>query len=199
MPRTLRVCPIGIPQHIIQRGNNRQICFANEEDFATYAQWLNEASLRYAVDIHAWVFMTNHVHLLATPQEENGISAMMQYLEDVMCDILMLITSAQVHYGKVDSNPVLLIQMHTCFTANATLNLTPFVHEWWHDPMITAGVATMLMQEVSTLNYGHLILNIWHWVQNTFGLKWNDSPVSASVVPSQDLKQRKPPPKKKTT
>ena len=80
MPRTLRVCPIGIPQHIIQRGNNRQICFANEEDFATYAQWLNEASLRYAVDIHAWVFMTNHVHLLATPQEENGISAMMQHL-----------------------------------------------------------------------------------------------------------------------
>jgi putative transposase len=80
MPRAPRVCPTGIPQHIIQRGNNRQICFANEDDFATYAQWLLDASRRYSVNIHAWVFMTNHVHLLATPQQEGGISAMMQHL-----------------------------------------------------------------------------------------------------------------------
>ena len=80
MPRALRACPINIPQHIIQRGNNRQTCFANEEDFANYAQWLRDASLRYAVDIHAWVFMTNHVHLLVTPKQEGGISAMMQHL-----------------------------------------------------------------------------------------------------------------------
>ena len=80
MPRTPRICPVGIPQHIIQRGNNRQICFAHEEDFAAYAQWLLDASTRYSVDIHAWVFMTNHVHLLATPHQEDGISAMMQHL-----------------------------------------------------------------------------------------------------------------------
>jgi putative transposase len=80
MPRTLRICPVGIPQHIIQRGNNRQVCFANEEDFAAYAQWLHEAARRCAVDIHAWVFMSNHVHLLATPRQAGGISTMMQYL-----------------------------------------------------------------------------------------------------------------------
>lgn len=80
MARRLRVCPVGIPQHIIQRGNNRQVCFANETDFVMYRQWLEEAAKQYGVDIHAWVFMTNHVHLLATPWKEHAISAMMQTL-----------------------------------------------------------------------------------------------------------------------
>jgi putative transposase len=80
MPRQLRACPIGIPQHIIQRGNNRQVCFVTPEDFAVYAQWLLEAARIYGVKIHAWVFMTNHVHLLGTPEAEDGISRMMQHL-----------------------------------------------------------------------------------------------------------------------
>lgn len=78
MARLLRICPLGIPQHVIQRGNNRQICFAAGEDFAAYAHWLYEAAEEYDVAIHAWVFMTNHVHILATPQQQNGISHMMQ-------------------------------------------------------------------------------------------------------------------------
>lgn len=80
MSRTSRICPVGIPQHIIQRGNNRQVCFADDEDFSAYAQWLHEAAQRYSVELHAWVFMSNHVHLLATPRQEGAISAMMQYL-----------------------------------------------------------------------------------------------------------------------
>jgi putative transposase len=80
MPRQLRACPIGIPQHIIQRGNNRQVCFVTPKDFAVYAQWLHEAARIYGVKIHAWVFMTNHVHLLGTPEAEDGISPMMQHL-----------------------------------------------------------------------------------------------------------------------
>lgn len=78
MARLPRVCLPGIPQHIIQRGNNRQVCFASEEDFAAYTHWLWEYSRKYDVAIHAWVFMTNHVHLLVTPQTENGVSRMMQ-------------------------------------------------------------------------------------------------------------------------
>lgn len=80
MPRRVRTCPQGIPQHIIQRGNNRQACFANERDFATYAEWLLEASLTCEVAVHSWVFMTNHVHLLVTPQSPVGVSRMMQTL-----------------------------------------------------------------------------------------------------------------------
>jgi len=80
MPRRLRICPVGIPQHIIQRGNNRQVCFVNDEDMAAYANWLYEASQKFQVQIHAWVFMNNHIHLLVTPMVNNGVSKMMQYV-----------------------------------------------------------------------------------------------------------------------
>lgn len=80
MARLPRLGPVGIPQHIIQRGNNRAICFASERDFAFYTNCLKEYSGKYGVSIHAWVFMTNHVHLLATPNQEHGISKMMQSL-----------------------------------------------------------------------------------------------------------------------
>lgn len=80
MARLSRVCPAGIPQHIIQRGNNRQICFASAQDFAAYVNWLKEYSIKYQVDVHAWVLMTNHVHLLCTPRVVNAVSNMMQAL-----------------------------------------------------------------------------------------------------------------------
>ena len=80
MPRRKRVCPAGYPVHIVQRGNNRQICFAADTDMAAYANWLKEAALLYGVAIHAWVFMTNHVHLLVTPESDTAISRTMQYL-----------------------------------------------------------------------------------------------------------------------
>ena len=80
MARLARVCPVGIPQHIIQRGNNRQVCFASEQDFAAYVSWLKGYAKKYQVDIHAWVLMTNHVHLLCTPRVDNAVSLMMQAL-----------------------------------------------------------------------------------------------------------------------
>ncbi|NHN38746.1 transposase [Pseudomaricurvus alcaniphilus] len=80
MARLPRLSPVGIPQHIIQRGNNRQPCFASEQDLAVYASWLSDYAAQYQVLLHAWVFMTNHVHILATPNEPGAISAMMQAL-----------------------------------------------------------------------------------------------------------------------
>ena len=80
MSRLARICPIGIAQHVIQRGNNRQICFANEQDFFAYIGWLKKFSVKFEVNIHAWVLMTSHVHLLCTPCQENGVSQMMQAL-----------------------------------------------------------------------------------------------------------------------
>lgn len=80
MARLPRLCPVGIPQHIIQRGNNRQVCFASEEGFTAYVHWLTEYAQQFGVKIHAWVLMTNHVHILATPMMANGISLMMQAL-----------------------------------------------------------------------------------------------------------------------
>lgn len=80
MARLQRITPVGVPVHIIQRGNNRQACFVSDEDHGAYAGWLKDYSKKYQVDIHAWVMMTNHVHLLCTPRREGGISQLMQSL-----------------------------------------------------------------------------------------------------------------------
>jgi putative transposase len=80
MSRLLRFCPAGLSQYIIQCGNNRSIYFASDEDFAAYAYCLHEYSVKFNVNIHAWVFMTNYVHLRATPSTDNGIALMMQAL-----------------------------------------------------------------------------------------------------------------------
>ena len=80
MPRLPRLDAPGVAQHVIQRGNNRQICFGADEDFAAYAAWLREYASKYQVDIHAWVFMTNHVHLLLTAHQPMGASKLMQSL-----------------------------------------------------------------------------------------------------------------------
>lgn len=80
MPRLPRLDMVGIPQHVIQRGNNRQICFTSDQDVAAYCCWLQEYAEKFSVDIHAWVFMTNHVHLLLTPHQEMSVSRLMQSL-----------------------------------------------------------------------------------------------------------------------
>ena len=80
MPRRRRYCPAGIPVHVIQRGHNRQLCFTGDPDIAAYAHFLQEGAAKLGVEIHGWVFMTNHVHLLLTPPHDNAISELMQYL-----------------------------------------------------------------------------------------------------------------------
>ena len=80
MPRRSRFCPAGYPVHAIQRGNNRQAIFTCDDDIAAYAHWLAKGVQRYAVAVHGWVFMTNHVHLLVTPSDEIGLSRLMQFL-----------------------------------------------------------------------------------------------------------------------
>src|SRR5210317_605184 len=78
MARLKRLYLPGCAQHIIQRGNNREACFYDEPDYKAYLAFLKEAANKYQVTIHAFVLMTNHVHLLATPYDEKGISRMMQ-------------------------------------------------------------------------------------------------------------------------
>lgn len=80
MPRRPRQCPPGYPVHVVQRGNNRQVCFISASDLKAYANWLRQAGEKFGVDIHAWVFMTNHVHLLMTPNSSDSISRCMQSL-----------------------------------------------------------------------------------------------------------------------
>lgn len=80
MSRKPRMYLPGIPAHIVQRGNNRNDCFFAEEDYRYYLLCLGEGLRRYNVSLHAYVLMTNHVHLLMTPENETGISQVMQHL-----------------------------------------------------------------------------------------------------------------------
>ena len=80
MPRHPRFCPAGYPVHVVQRGNNRQVCFAKEQDLAAYANWLGEYAEKFEVHVHGWVLMTNHVHLLMTPQSDSGVTRLLQTL-----------------------------------------------------------------------------------------------------------------------
>ena len=69
-----------IPVHLVQRGHSRDPVFFETEDYTTYAYWLKEASHKYGVDVHAFVFMTNHVHLLVSSNIGQNISLFMQFI-----------------------------------------------------------------------------------------------------------------------
>lgn len=78
MPRLPRYVLPGHPQHVIQRGNNRCPIFIAEEDYGCFRHHLCEACDRHDCRIHAYVLMTNHVHLLMTPNREDSLARVLQ-------------------------------------------------------------------------------------------------------------------------
>ena len=78
MARLPRYFVPGLPLHVIQRGNNREPIFAGEDDYRFYLECLKTAAESQGLAIHAYVLMTNHVHLLATPEAESSLSKALQ-------------------------------------------------------------------------------------------------------------------------
>lgn len=78
MARLPRLTVPGYPHHIIQRGNNRQAIFAGAEDYELLLSLIDEHARKQRVAVHAYVLMSNHFHLLATPETEEGIPHLMQ-------------------------------------------------------------------------------------------------------------------------
>jgi putative transposase len=78
MARLPRLSIAGFPQHIIQRGNNRQACFFAEQVEKIYLDKLKESATKHHVSAHAFVLITNHVHLLMSAPSIDGISQVMQ-------------------------------------------------------------------------------------------------------------------------
>ncbi len=70
----------GLPAHLVKRGNNRQAVFYDDSYYRAYLGWLVEGAQRYGCEIHAYVLMTNHVHLLLTPRDRDSISRLLQYV-----------------------------------------------------------------------------------------------------------------------
>ncbi len=78
MARLPRLTLPGYPHHIIQRGNNRQAIFAGTANYQTLLDLLAENAKKFDVEVHAYVLMSNHFHLLATPRTVDGLPQMMQ-------------------------------------------------------------------------------------------------------------------------
>ena len=78
MARLPRLSVPGYPHHIIQRGNNRQAIFASTADYMLLLALLKENAQKFGIAVHAYVLMTNHFHLLATPEQADGLPLMMQ-------------------------------------------------------------------------------------------------------------------------
>lgn len=80
MPRRPRLALPGVPLHLIQRGNNRQACFFAEQDYRFYLEWLAEYAGKTGCRLHAYVLMTNHVHLLISADSAEAPGALMKAL-----------------------------------------------------------------------------------------------------------------------
>lgn len=80
MPHIARIVGIGYPHHLIQRGNNRQNIFFDQEDRRLYLKWLKKYSLECGCTVHAYCLMSNHVHLLVVPQYNYSLAKTMQKL-----------------------------------------------------------------------------------------------------------------------
>lgn len=80
MPRRPRLTLPNVPLHLIQRGNNRQACFIADEDHRYYLDWLGEYANKAGCRIHAYVLMTNHVHLLVSAERGGAPGEMMKAL-----------------------------------------------------------------------------------------------------------------------
>ena len=78
MPRRHRLVLPGVSLHVIQRGHDRQPCFLVEDDYLNFLDWLQQQVRATRSKVHAYVLMTNHVHLLLTPETSTAISSLFQ-------------------------------------------------------------------------------------------------------------------------
>ena len=70
----------GVSQHVIQRGNNRGVVFRVPADYRFFITILRKAAGQCSVDIHGYVLMSNHLHLIVTPSARTGLPEMMQII-----------------------------------------------------------------------------------------------------------------------
>ena len=80
MARPPRLVLPGVPHHVTQRGNRREQTFAEDGDYALYLDLLAEVAGRAHVEIWGYCLMPNHVHVIAVPQDADGLSRAFRYV-----------------------------------------------------------------------------------------------------------------------
>ena len=114
-----------IPQHIVQRGNNRLPCFLDNDDRQRYLTLLCEALLDTGCRLHAYGLMDNHVHLLATPPKIGAMARLMKKSDAATSASSTRAIGAREPCGKAATKPAWSTAKATSYTATATWNSTP--------------------------------------------------------------------------
>jgi len=123
MPRGGRVLLPHCPHHIVHRGHNRRVVFAQDTDFQRYLADLRELKDAFGVKVYAYCLMTNHVHLLLVPDDAcAGLSQLMKTLAARATRYRNRLEGLPVHCGKVVLSPALCSLTPTCWLVAATSN-----------------------------------------------------------------------------
>jgi len=112
MPRPPRLILPGLPHHITQRGNYRQQVFFRDEDRQLYLDMLKEYSRHYGAAIQAFCLMTNHVHLLVTPHDRDGLPRLLQRLHSEYARALHARLRRAGHLWQARYGSVVLDEKH---------------------------------------------------------------------------------------
>lgn len=106
MPRRARHYIAHQPYHLVQRGNNREGCFIEPENYSFYLGLWQELSKKYGVKVHAYCLMTNHIHFLVTSDTEDGISLVMKQVGSRYAQYFNKKYKRTAPCGRGDINPV---------------------------------------------------------------------------------------------
>jgi len=102
MGRHARLVVPGVALHVVQRGNSRQDCFHHDNDRLVYQALLREAAQLRRCALHAYCLMTNHVHLLLTPPDEEACCLVMR---DVGRDYASYVNRRYARTGSLWERP----------------------------------------------------------------------------------------------
>jgi putative transposase len=141
-PRQARIDLPSVPQHLVQRGNDRRPCFFAPIDRRRYLDELRDAASRHGCAVHACVLMTHHVPLLLTPAATGCVSAMSLRCGVATSAASILATAAPARFGKADSWPARCNPTITCCAATATSNSIRSGRARSANPATTPGRAT---------------------------------------------------------
>ena len=115
MVRPLRNYPAGSCLHIVQRGDNRCTCFHDDQERQRYLKLMEHYGKKYRCDLHAYVLMTNHVHILLTVHDQNAQSLFMKDLSQQTAHWVHMrhggtgtMWDGRYHSSQIDSDAYLL-------------------------------------------------------------------------------------------
>ena len=163
MPRPLRYPLVDVPQHVIQRGHNRQPVFFHPDDDQMYLQCLQDtAAISHGI-IHTYMLMTNQVHVLMTPHQVNSLVKVKQSLCRRYVQYINTIYQRTGTLGDGRYRASLVEADAYLRRATAILSSTRFERAWYQNQRRIPGRATAGMREASLIQWSQIMRALWRW------------------------------------